>query len=103
MAMNEATFRRVNEALDANREDDGHLKDFVCECGRLGCTEFIKLTGGEYDDLRADGRRFAIVDGHEVPEVERVVKRRDRYTIVEKLGLAGAVADSLDPRPPLAD
>src|SRR5690349_17796415 len=36
VAMNEATFRKVNEGMEAGQDPDGMLA-FLCECGRLGC------------------------------------------------------------------
>ena len=38
----------------------------------------------EYERLRSDKRRFAFVHGHEIPEVETVVERRDGFFVVEK-------------------
>ena len=35
VAMNEATFRKVNEGMEAGQDTSGLLM-FVCECGRLG-------------------------------------------------------------------
>ena len=34
VAMNESTFRRVNEGMEAGQSADGLLA-FMCECGRL--------------------------------------------------------------------
>ena len=99
--MNEAAFRRVNEAIQAGRPDDGGALDLICECGRLGCTEHISVPGTTYTAVRADPRRFMIVPDHEVPEAERVVETHDGYVIVEKTGEAGDVAAEQASRPPL--
>ena len=48
--------------------------------------------------VRSDPCRFAIVDGHELLEVEEVVERHDRYAVVRKLEASGAVAKETDPR-----
>ena len=64
--MNEATFRKVNEGMEAGQDDSG-LLSFVCECGRLHCTRLIRLTRAEYEGIRKNPRRFAIVEGHEIP------------------------------------
>jgi hypothetical protein len=103
VATNEAAFRRVNEGMEVGQDPAG-LLTFVCECGRLGCSELIQLTRAEYESVRANARRFAIVDGHEIPEAEDVVERHDRYVVVEKHGdpVADIVEDT-DPRRPLAD
>lgn len=42
------------------------------------------MTIDEYRAVRSDPRTFAIVDGHEEPDVEHVVERTDRYTVVRK-------------------
>lgn len=100
--MNEAAFRRVNEALQAGRSGDPDELDLICECGRLGCTEHIVVPADTYTAVRADPRRFMIVPGHEVPEAERIVATYDGYVIVEKTGEAGEVAVRAS-RPPLPD
>jgi hypothetical protein len=65
--MNEATFRKVNEGMEAGQDPSG-LLTFVCECGRLGCNKLIQLTRPEYEGIRENPRRFAILDGHEILE-----------------------------------
>jgi hypothetical protein len=100
VAMNEATFRKVNEGMEVGQEPGG-LLTFICECGRLGCTELIELTRAEYEALRADPRRFALLAGHEIPDVERVVERHERYLVVEKRGdPAEEIVEHTDPRRP---
>ena len=101
VAMNEATFRKVNEGMEAAQDSSGLLA-FVCECGRLGCTKLVELTREEYEELRRNPRRFAILDGHEILEAERVVERHDRYVVVEKSGDPEAeIVETTDPRRPL--
>jgi predicted ThiF/HesA family dinucleotide-utilizing enzyme len=101
VAMNEATFRKVNEGMEAGQDPSG-LLSFVCECGRLGCNQLIQLTRAEYEGIRTDPRHFAIVDGHEILEAEAIVERHDRYLVVEKSGDAEAeIVEHTDPRRPL--
>ncbi len=101
VAMNEATFRTVNEGMEAGQDDSG-LLSFVCECGRLNCTRLLHLSRDEYEDIRKNPRRFAIVDGHEILEAEAVVERHDRYLVVEKSGDPEAeIVEHTDPRRPL--
>jgi hypothetical protein len=97
---NEATFRSINEDIERGRdaEDDRTLVGFVCECGSAECSRLIELTSAEYEAVRSDPCRFAIVDGHELLEVEEVVERHDRYAVVRKLESSGAVAKETDPR-----
>jgi predicted ThiF/HesA family dinucleotide-utilizing enzyme len=101
VALNEATFRKVNEGMEVG-QDPGGLLTFICECGRLGCNRLIELTRAEYEAVRANPRRFAVLSGHEIEEVEKVVERHDRYLVVEKAGDAEAeVVEHTDPRRPL--
>jgi predicted ThiF/HesA family dinucleotide-utilizing enzyme len=101
IAMNEATFRRVNEGMEVGQNPSG-LLTFVCECGRLGCNKLLQLTRAEYEGIRANPRRFAILHGHEILEAEEIVERHDRYLVVEK-GDDGEdeVVEHTDPRRPL--
>jgi predicted ThiF/HesA family dinucleotide-utilizing enzyme len=101
IAMNEATFRKVNEGMEVSQQPGG-LLTFICECGRLGCTQLLELTRAEYEELRGDPRRFAVLAGHEIDDVERVVERHDRYLVVEKAGdVESEIVEHTDPRRPL--
>jgi hypothetical protein len=100
IARNEATFRSINEDIERGRDadDDTTLIGFVCECGSAECGRLIELTPAEYEGVRADPCRFAIVDGHEIPAVERVIERHARYVVVSKLEPSGSIAKETDPR-----
>jgi len=103
LAHNEALFREVNETvgrLAATHGTDSHRYDFLCECSDQRCVQLVTLSLGEYEAVRARGDRFAIVAGHEAPEIERVVERHERYAVVEKLGEGAVIAHQLDPRKP---
>jgi predicted ThiF/HesA family dinucleotide-utilizing enzyme len=103
VAMNEATFRKVNEGMEAGQEPEGMLA-FFCECGRLGCNKLIELTRPEYEQVRSNPRRFAILDGHQIEEVEDVVDRTERFIVVEKRGKPESeIVEHTDPRAPLDD
>jgi hypothetical protein len=98
IALNEATFRDVNEAIEAGRREREGLVPFVCECGKLGCTAVVELTLREYEDVRADSRRFLVVPGHETA-FEEARRQDSRYSIVIKPeGPLGEIADRTDPR-----
>jgi hypothetical protein len=100
IARNEATFRRINEDIGRGRdaEDDTTLVGFVCECGDGECARLIELTPAEYQRLRSEPTQFAVVNGHEIPEVERVIARTDRYAVVEKQPPWDAIVAEDDPR-----
>jgi hypothetical protein len=100
-AMNEASFREVNEGMEVGQDPAG-LLTFICECGRLKCNELIQLTRREYERIRKNPRRFAILDGHEILEAEEIVERHDRYLVVEKSGNGEAeIVEQTDPRRPI--
>lgn len=100
LAGNEAAFRSLNEKLRAGTlvADVERLFPFRCECGVLGCNRLLELTIPEYEAVRAEATHFFLIDGHEMPETERVIERRPRYTVVEKEAAAAQVARDTDPR-----
>ena len=100
LARNESAFRKVNEGIDAGRGLTGadQLIAFVCECGRLGCTEMIELSVSAYQRVRSSGRQFIVRPGHEDLASERVVDQGNGYVVTEKTGVAGEKAEELDPR-----
>ena len=99
-ANGEAAIRDVNEGIERGQwpGDEDAAVGFRCECARLGCNQLVELTVLEYEEIRAHPRRFVVVPGHQVPEVETVVATRPGYLIVEKRDQAGAVAEQADPR-----
>lgn len=101
IAKNETSFRDINERLREGLRRVQHtpeLLEFVCECGQRECEELVSLTLAEYEAVRTDSRRFAIVPGHQLPEAERVVGGNERYQVVEKFGAAVEVTDAADRR-----
>ena len=100
IARNETTFRSINEDIERGRdaEDDQTQVGFICECGAEDCSRLIELTPAEYEHVRDDPCTFAIVDGHEIPEVEAVVERHPNYIVVRQLEPTGTVAKETDPR-----
>jgi hypothetical protein len=99
---NEALFRQVNERLKevgASFSLVSETADFVCECGDLSCTDQIRLSLADYERIREKPTWFALVPGHEIPDVERVVERQESWNVVEKLpGAPARVAEREDPR-----
>ena len=81
---------RIN-ALDREASGSGAVGSsesfrFHCECGREGgCPEQIWMTLDEYDVVRAQDDRFALVPGHETEGLEVVVEGNERYVIVDKV------------------
>jgi hypothetical protein len=93
---NEAVFREVNERIsDVTREN---AAEYLCECATATCTETIPMTVAEYESVRSVPTHFAVLPGHELPDLEEVVARKDRFLVVGKKAGAAAVAAELDPR-----
>jgi hypothetical protein len=53
--------------------------------------------------VRASARRFAIVPGHDIPDIEEVVERHERYAVIEKHADVDDIVRATDPRRPLED
>lgn len=96
----ESMIREVNEGIERGQwpGDEDAPVGFRCECARVGCNQLVELTVRQYEQIRSHPRRFVVVPGHELPEVETVVATRPGYVIVEKRDQAGAVAERSDPR-----
>jgi hypothetical protein len=85
-ARTEALFRDVNERIAESAERfDASRTQFVCECADPNCTHRLEATLNEYEHVRADGATFMLVPGHEHADIERVVERRSRFNVVEKM------------------
>jgi hypothetical protein len=102
IGLNEAVFREVNERIEELSEsfDLGSAPlDLICECGDSGCAQPISMARAEYEEVRADARHFAVYPGHEIPDVELVVAKRNGYDIVSKnQGIPEQIAEQTDPR-----
>jgi hypothetical protein len=102
IGLNEAVFREVNDRVEELNRDLGVPDDrleLLCECGDPGCVERISMTISAYAALRADSRQFAVVPGHDLPEVETVVFEHGDYDVVRKhAGEPTRVAEETDPR-----
>lgn len=99
-AKTESQFRDVNERIAESAERIGADEvALVCECADPECGTQIDATVEDYEDTRADGAHFIVAPGHERPDLERVLRTRPGYRVVEKLKGVGDVARRLSPRP----
>lgn len=100
LARNEIVFREVNEGIERGQwPGEAHeMVRFRCECARLGCNLLLELTLSAYEQVRSHPRRFVMIDGHQVPEVETVVQREPGYVVVEKVNEAGEKAEEANSR-----
>ena len=90
-ARNEALLRTVNEQIATLGEgaagwaDPNQQFDFTCECGKVdGCGARLTMSLAEYEFVRDQRDRFAVIPGHETEEIEHVVKQHTRYVVVDK-------------------
>jgi hypothetical protein len=103
-ARNQSRFREYNERIEphnrAHHWVDPPMPDWICECAFEECLAPVQLTFDEYEAVRADPTRFLVGagDAHVVPDAERVVERNERYWVVEKLGDAADMSETLDQR-----
>jgi hypothetical protein len=51
------------------------------------------MTVADYDDVHSQAVRFAVLGGHESPEIEKVVEERAGYLVVDKFGEAEDIAE----------
>ena len=101
VARNEALFREVNERIRDVNENGAAASEteFVCECGDSDCMKPVRLTLSEYEEVRGNPRHFAVLPGHEVLDVEKVVASYERFAVVEKTEPEAArIAVREDPR-----
>lgn len=99
-ATTEALFRDVNERIAESAERfSADSTEFVCECADPNCTERVHARLDEYEEVRAEPTTFLITPGHEQPDIERVVAKRGRFQIVDKVqAIARRTVIRLDPR-----
>src|SRR3954467_5679775 len=86
VALTEAAFRIANERTsrweERHRERAEEL--YLCECAARPCRQRIPLTREQYEAVRSDWRRFFVVPGHVIPDLETVVETFADYQVIEK-------------------
>src|SRR4051812_48388713 len=99
-AENESTFRAANESIEASAQDLNLVArpiPFICECENERCTQIVRLTIAEYEQVRRNGTHFFVSPGHQA-EPDRVVAAVGGYTTAEKTGEEGRLVAEQDPR-----
>jgi hypothetical protein len=94
---NEVIFQQANQGVaDFIIEDSktpNPVIDFYCECSDINCRERISLTPDRYHQLHKTERYFIAKEGHDIPEIERIVSKHNRFIVVEKYGEIPSVKD----------
>lgn len=103
LARNEAVFREVNERIEKLARDGewlGETESFevLCECGNRDCKEPLKIKISDYERVRQVPTDFLVVEGHVIPEIEKVIATGPGYEVVRKLAGEGVLARETDPR-----
>jgi hypothetical protein len=95
-AHNQLLFREVNRRTAAlsHAEVDATTVSFLCECSDACCTQTVRLSVIEYQELRTSPRRFLVAPEHE--SGGRVVRRSPRYSVVERPPAGGHESDSFE-------
>jgi hypothetical protein len=92
----EANLRALNARIAESQEEIAVMLEspltVLCECADPECNDSIELSQATFARLRDDPRRFVVVDGHVLHDVEDVVERGDGWLIVEKRGEAAREA-----------
>jgi hypothetical protein len=101
LARNELLFRDLNEQVElvaTPLDPDGRTFEFFCECSNVDCTLRLAISLAEYEDVRSDSTLFVVAPGHDLPEIEEVIRRTEAYQVVRKEGEAARLATADDPR-----
>jgi hypothetical protein len=101
LGLNESVFREINERIEemATTFEVRDRLDFICECGDASCNSRIEMALEDYEKLRSDATTFAVVNGHEILEIEEIVARHKTYGVVRKTDIdARKAAEETDPR-----
>ena len=92
----EANLRRLNERIvDAGEQlagGDSQVVDILCECARDRCDDVIRMHVDQFEALRDDVDRFAVIEGHVLQNVEDVEEGHDGWVVVRKRGEAAREA-----------
>jgi hypothetical protein len=99
IAINQSRFREANERIELAADKMGLVGPvpFICECAQVDCVEIVRLSIEGYEEVRHDPRLFFTAPGHQQIAVDAgagvVVGDGDGYMLVEKVGVAGEVAE----------
>lgn len=85
VALEQARVRGLNETLvSASLDIDPPAPSLTiqCECGRSDCRTTLDVSQEFYRGIRRQANRFVVAEGHEVAEVDRVVQRLGKLTVI---------------------
>lgn len=76
-------FRELNDDIGESAEQEAAF--FVCECSSRDCFTTIELNVSEYRRIRSNPTWAVVTAGHQLSDVERVVREGDGFAIIERL------------------
>lgn len=113
MVENEVVFRGYNEQVQKGFDEIKELAHktnqhsfiynndkalhFYCECSDENCRKRIQIKPSRYNKIHQDRNYFVLISGHEVNQIERIIKQEPRFNIVEKFGLPPETVSELQP------
>src|SRR5690242_17719350 len=99
---NDALFREANERIRDTAEAEQMTGEipFLCECAEESCTEIVRLSHEQYENIRQNATDFLNAPGHEAAAgpYGEVVERNHTYVVLRKRGAAAEIVEDLDPR-----
>ena len=93
-------FRLGNERMAGwdERHEDEQSELYFCECADLDCKKRVRMEEADYEAVRSNPRRFLVLPGHEIPDVETVIEEHDGWLVIEKAPEVTETVEALDPR-----
>jgi hypothetical protein len=85
LARRQTLFREVNERIEELTDGEDRSIQILCECSDTDCLVTLELSKEDYERVRLVPTWFAIEQGHEIAEIERVVGEFNGYAVVEKI------------------
>jgi len=102
LARKAALSRELNERMAVWSERQGirsgEKTEFYCECGDADCFARVALTRDEYEAVRTDSARFAVLPEYVEPEIGRVVEEHEGYVVVKMAQDLRGLVEDMDAR-----
>ena len=82
-ALRRSVNERIRSTIDSN--ESGSI-DVFCECGRVRCSDRLRLAIDELDEVLGTPGWYVVRPGHEDDGAERSVSRHEDVLVVERNG-----------------
>ena len=81
---NELAFQAYNERRQQFEAGEADPIPFVCECGDDQCFQTIEVHPKDWATAHQREDQFVVAPNHVIPDLERVVDRRNVYWTIRK-------------------